>query len=473
MCGIAGIARLNAPPERETVERMTAALIHRGPDATGVHAGPDVALGSRRLAILDLSEEGRQPFTSDDGRLTLVHNGEIYNYRELRTELAASGRRFRSGTDTEVVLRAFEEWGADCVSRFNGMWAFAIWDSERRELFASRDRMGVKPFYYRVDGERLVFASEPKAFKEDPQTQLRPNGDVVRDYLERGFVEHTNATFFEGISKLPAAHSMTFGAGGLHLRRYWQLAVAEPPAGDPAEQLRSLFLDSVRLRLRSDVTVGTALSGGLDSSAIVGAVDRLRRDDPSASASVGERQATFTVYFDGGGRRLDERPFARAVVDGRDVDPHWISFTAEDAIEQLPSIVRSQDEPFASTSMIAQWFVMREARRTGVTVMLDGQGGDEVLAGYPVYFGYRFADLACRGQFRELAAEVGAYRNLHGAGVGTIGSALARTQVAAPNACGRDRIARSCRSAWRVTDAALGEPRVSRSPSLAAAPDPD
>jgi asparagine synthase (glutamine-hydrolysing) len=424
VCGICGIVRLDAPPEREIVERMTGILVHRGPDAEGVYAAPGVALGSRRLAILDLSDEGAQPFASDDGRFRLVHNGEIYNYRELRTELEGKGRSFRSGTDTEVVLKAYEEWGEACVRRFNGMWAFAIWDSERRELFASRDRAGVKPFYYSVRGDRLAFASEPKAFRADPDTDLRPNPRVVRDYLERGYVEHTDGTFFDGIVKLPAAHSLRFAHGKIELRRYWQLEPGEMPSGDPVEKLRELFLDAVRLRLRSDVTVGTALSGGLDSSAIVCAVDHLRRKEPAAASAVGERQATFTVYFDGG--RLDERPYARAVTDAAAVDAHWISFSAADVIDNLPAIVASQDEPFASTSMIAQWFVMREAARAGVTVMLDGQGGDEVLAGYPYYFGFRFADLLREGHVVELASEIAAYRSLHGAGVFAIGGSLAR-----------------------------------------------
>jgi asparagine synthase (glutamine-hydrolysing) len=427
MCGICGIVQLDAPPERDTVERMAAELESRGPDDSGFFAAPGVALGSRRLAILDRSLDGHQPFASEDGRYQLVHNGEIYNYRELRADLESSGHRFRSGTDTEVLLRAYMQWGAECVTRFNGMWAFAIWDREQQILFASRDRLGIKPLYYALDGRRLAFASEPKAFTVDPGIKLRPNLRVVRDYVERGFVDHSPDTFFAGIVKLPAAHSLTFGAGGLRVRRYWRLEPTEAPAGDPAEHFRALFLDSIKLRLRSDVTVGTALSGGLDSSSIVRAVDHVRRTDPSAATATGERQATFTVYFDGG--RLDERPFARAVTDGIDVDAHWISFSAEEAIENLPAIIRAHDEPFASTSMIAQWFVMREARRAGVTVMLDGQGGDELLAGYPVYAGYRFADLLRTGRLRELKAELAAYRRLQGAGAGAIGGALARPFV--------------------------------------------
>ncbi len=425
MCGICGIVRIGAPPEREVVERMTERLAHRGPDDAGVVGLPGAALGSRRLAIIDLSADGHQPFSTDDGRLHIVHNGEIYNYRELRAELEQRGRRFRSATDTEVVLRAYEEWGDACTSRFNGMWAFAIWDAEKGELFASRDRLGEKPFYYRFSGDRLVFASEPKAFRLDPETHLRPNPRVCRDYLELGYVEHTDETFFDGIVKLPAAHSLRFGRDGLTVGRYWRLEQRELPAADRAEEVRSLFLDAVRLRLRSDVRVGTALSGGLDSSAVVCAVDHLRRTETDSAAAVGEKQATFTAFFEGRGR-LDERPYAQAVVDATAVEPHWVTFTPEEALDALPAIVGAQDEPFASTSMVAQWFVMRAAARAGVKVMLDGQGGDETLAGYPVYAGYRFADLLAERRLRELAAEIASYRGAHGTSGGAIAAGLLR-----------------------------------------------
>src|SRR5207253_606053 len=319
MCGICGIVAPGRPPETETVERMAAELDHRGPDGPGSFAAEGVALGFRRLAIIDLSDAGDQPFASDDGTLQLVHNGEVYNYRELRRELEAHGHRFRSATDTEVILAAYREWGERCVERFNGMWAFALWDGPRRRLFASRDRFGVKPFYYRLDGDRLAFASEPRAFRADPRPRLEPNPRAVREYLEQAYLDHTEETFFAGVRKLPPAHALVF----------------------------------------------------------------------------------------------DERPYAEAVVGRTRAEPHWISFSDEDLVADLPRIVEAQGEPFGSTSICAGWYVMREAKRSGLTVMLDGQGGDEVLAGYRAHLGHRLADLLAQGRLTELRAELAGFSAEH------------------------------------------------------------
>jgi asparagine synthase (glutamine-hydrolysing) len=422
MCGICGIVALGRPPEQDTVAAMAAALDHRGPDGDGAFGGDGVALGFRRLAIIDLSEAGMQPFASDDGALRLLHNGEVYNYRELRRELEARGRRFRSATDTEVILRAYEEWGEQCVERFNGMWAIALWDGRRRRLFCSRDRFGVKPFYYRWDGGRFTFASELKAFRA--AGPLEPHLPAVRDYLEQGYVDHNDETFFAGIRKLAPAHSLVLDENGLRVDRYWSLEPNGEPAADAAEHVRELFLDAVRLRLRSDVAVGTCLSGGIDSSAIVCAVDHLLRTEAENARPVGDRQRTFTAYFEE--RGFDERPYAEAVVDRTRSQPHWVTFDSAELVDVLPAIVRAQDEPFGSSSIVAQWFVMRAAKDAGLTVMLDGQGADETLAGYHGYFGPFFADLLRGGRLRELGAELRAYRSVHGAGVGTTAVALAR-----------------------------------------------
>src|ERR671936_783439 len=206
MCGICGVVALGRPPEAETVERMAAELDHRGPDGPGSYNADGVALGFRRLAIIDLSDAGDQPFASEDGALQLVHNGEVYNYRELRRELEAEGHRFRSATDTEVILAAYREWGERCVERFNGMWAFALWDEERRTLFCSRDRLGVKPLYYRLDGPRFSFASEPWLLRGDAP---RPNLHAVRDYLAQGYLDDGDETFFAGVQRVPPEHSLT------------------------------------------------------------------------------------------------------------------------------------------------------------------------------------------------------------------------------------------------------------------------
>jgi asparagine synthase (glutamine-hydrolysing) len=422
MCGMCGVIRFGHPPERQTAERMAELIAHRGPDGAGTFEDErGVAFGHRRLAIIDLSDAGLQPFASQDGALQLLHNGEVYNYRELRTELESLGHSFRSATDTEVVLEAYRRWGDDCVRRFNGMWSFALWDGHRERLFCSRDRFGVKPFYYRAQDGRFVFASELKAFRADPECRLEPNLHAVRDYVEQGYVDHLPGTFFAGVEKLPPAHSLVFDRNGVQLVRYWALEPHDAPV-DVDEAVRELLLDSVRLRLRSDVPIGTALSGGLDSSAIACSIDHLLRSGRQQPDQVGVHQRTFTVFFPDAG--YDERPFAEAVVDRIGAEPHRISFTDQDLIDVLPSVVESQDEPFGSSSIVAQWFVMREAKRAGMKVMLDGQGGDETLLGYPTTFGYRFADLLAGGELRRLKEEVTAYRRLHGASTAAVAVAV-------------------------------------------------
>ena len=395
MCGLAGMVDFDQPPERQVVERWLDDLAHRGPDGRGVFVDDAACLGHLRLAIIDLSDAGLQPMA--DGELQLLHNGEIYNYVELREELATKGHRFRTATDSEVILAAYREWGERCVERFNGMWAFCIWDARRQTLFCSRDRLGVKPFYYRVDGARLSFASEPWPLRRG-ETNLR----AVHDYLEQGYLDEGDETFFTGVFRLPPAHSLTFGAEGLRLRRYWSLEPGKPPA-DAVETVRETVLDAVRLQLRSDVPVGTCLSGGIDSSSIAVAVAHLGH----------EHQKTVTAYFEDAG--FDERPFARAVVDQIGAEPHWVTFDAAQLASDLPSIVQAQGEPFGSTSICAGWYVMRAAREAGLTVMLDGQGGDEIFAGYRASFGYRLADMIRSGRVVDAAGELRAFAGRHGA----------------------------------------------------------
>ena len=394
MCGLCGVVELSRPPARQDVAEMMAALAHRGPDGSGVYADDGVCLGHLRLAILDLSDAGLQPMK--DGELQLLHNGEIYNYLELREELRAHGHRFSTGTDSEVILAAYREWGDRCVERFNGMWAFVIWDASRRTLFCSRDRLGIKPFYYRLDGDRFAFASEAW-----PLARGRANPGPVRAYLEQGYLDQGEETFFEGVVRLAPAHSLTFGPDGLRRWRYWALEPQDAPA-DPVASVRETFLDAVRLQLRSDVPVGTCLSGGVDSSSIAVAVAHHGHD----------HQKTVTAYFDEPG--YDERPFARAVVDRTGAEAHWVTFGAGDLVNDLPAIVEAQGEPFGSTSICASWYVMREARRAGLTVMLDGQGGDEILAGYRASFGYRLSDLLRAGHVGEATRELRAFASLHG-----------------------------------------------------------
>jgi asparagine synthase (glutamine-hydrolysing) len=405
MCGITGILdKVGAPAgrSRAEVERMTSLLRHRGPDGVGVWHDDVIALGHTRLSIIDLSQAGRQPMHDASGRWTLIYNGEVYNYRELRDALRDRGHVFRSSTDTEVVLAALIEWGENALTRFNGMWSLALWDRMRQRLFVARDRVGKKPFYYTTlpDG-RLAFASEIT-----PLLRLGKAAAVDRqaafDFLTQGTYGHlAERTFFERIRQLPAAHYAWVTPGGaVEPHRYWDLPIVGGRDRIPYDdqfraRFRELMLDAVRLRLRSDVPVGATLSGGLDSSTIVLAVDRLTDGAPLH---------LFTSLYPGTSH--DETPFFDAVVRRmRQPVIHRAQPDPERWREDLLAVLDHQEEPFGDTSILAHYTLMREARDHHVPVILSGQGGDELLLGYPsmvtAYLGARLArgDAAA---FREL-----------------------------------------------------------------------
>jgi asparagine synthase (glutamine-hydrolysing) len=367
-----------------------------------------VALGSRRLRILDLSDAGRQPLENEDGSNWLVYNGEIYNYRELRDELLDLGHRFRSETDTEVIVHAYEEWGDSCLDRFNGMFAFALWDEARRRLFCARDRVGVKPLYYTRHGSALLLASEIKALLVALPATPSPDESTIADYIALDHVDHSERTFFSGIRQLGAGHVLTADVDGLSVGRWWEPGPGEGGEvrrADADEQFRELFDDAVRLRLRSDVPVGSCLSGGLDSSSVVCTVNGLLgRDDARA---VGATQKTFSAVFPS--EPFDESRYIDAVAAVANVEQHRVAVQGDALLTQARRVLAAQDEPFGSTSIIAQWHVMALARSGDVTVLLDGQGGDELLAGYHNLIGYRIADLLRRGRVGAAARETLAY----------------------------------------------------------------
>ena len=386
MCGIAGQFVLNGEEaDADLVAAMAERLRHRGPDGEGTYFSGPVGLAHRRLAIIDLSDEGRQPMANEDGSLWIVFNGEVYNYLELREDLRALGHRFATATDTEVVLHAYEEWGRDCLHRFNGMWAFAIWDNRRRELFCARDRLGVKPLYYTLAGGSFLFASEIKALLAHPAVGRKPNDRMLATFLAWGVADHTGETMYDGIFQLPPAHSIVVSAEGAgEPERYWDLVMNAAPGGADddaaAGRVRDLLTDAVRLRLRSDVPVGTCLSGGIDSSTITFLInDLLRAERPE---SVGDRQKTFSVCFDD--PRFDESRHIDTVVAATEVASHRITPDTEGLWEDIGRLLYMQDEPFASLSIYAQYCVMRLASDE-VKVVLDGQGADEQLAGYIAY----------------------------------------------------------------------------------------
>jgi len=440
MCAIAGLYDVAGQAvEPSVLERMVCLQAHRGPDGEGyvlldaqgleqpvalkgrltdaLGASPrryTIALGHRRLAIVDLSPLGHQPMATEDGRCWVTYNGEIYNYVELREELRGKGHRFRSASDTEVLLAAYREWGEACVTRFNGMFAFAIWDGDRRRLFCARDRLGVKPFYYAWDGVRFAFASEIKGLLP-VIGRPSPNQRAVFDYLEGACLDHSEDTFFEGIRQLPPAHTLTVETQ-ITVRRYWDFPTPGSSAlsmRDAAERFRHLFRDAVRLRLRSDVPIGTCLSGGLDSSSIVCVANDLMFVEHAVPRElIGERQKTFSSCFED--PAYDERQFIQPVVERTGAEAHYTFPDPKELAESVSRLVWQQDEPFGSTSIFAQWNVMRLAAQHGVKVLLDGQGADELLAGYHGFFGAFFADLAARKRWLGLLRELAAYRRLHG-----------------------------------------------------------
>ncbi len=422
MCGICGV--FDVQHRLAPVVAMNKVQAHRGPDDEGylfvdaatrtwqLAAGADTAgdlalppvaavdstggnlvLGSRRLAILDLSPAGHMPMSYADGRCWVVFNGEIYNYRELRRQLQGCGYTFRSDSDTEVILAAYLQWGVDCLAHFNGMFAFALWDGERNSLFCARDRFGVKPFYYcRQDGF-FAFASEIKALLQHPAVPCSANEGIIYDYLARGLSDHSEETFFAGILSLPPGHFvlLDLADGALRLQRWWDVAVNDSFETVDAQhsdrvyaEFADLLEDAVRLRLRSDVPVGSALSGGLDSSSIVVLANRLLLEEQVIPRHlVGEHQQTFTAR--NVEANIDEHFYSNLIVQRTGAQEHLVYPKAESLWNELAQFVWHQDEPVNSTSQYAQWCVMRLAKQNGVTVLLDGQGGDEILAGYTAY----------------------------------------------------------------------------------------
>jgi asparagine synthase (glutamine-hydrolysing) len=411
MCGIAGAVdlRRGLDSAERLVAEMTEVQAHRGPDGGGLLVDGDVVLGHRRLAILDLTDAGRQPMASSDGALWITYNGEVYNYLELADELRARGHAFHTACDTEVLLHAYAEWGEGSLQHLNGMFAFALWDRRRGRLFCARDRFGVKPLYYAVADGRFRFASEIKALLLDPAVPRRPNEPRVLDFLVHGLADHTGETMFEGIHQLEPGHWLTVDAasGAVRTERWYEPLPAELGA-DPVAAVRERLLDSVALRLRSDVPVGTCLSGGLDSSSVVTITGLLRRD-----AGVDVPDSFTARCLD---PRLDESRYVEQVVAASGARNHTVLPDDEDVVGSLDLMLWHMDEPFHGPSVYGHWKVMELARRSGVTVLLDGQGGDEVFGGYHYMYPSYFLSLLRRGEAGTALAELRSRARVHGVG---------------------------------------------------------
>ena len=385
MCGITGWANLDprTPPltgGEELLRSMCDRMTHRGPDSEGYLIDEGIALGMRRLAIIDLLT-GEQPTFNEDHSVAVVLNGEIYNYRELRADLEKRGHTFRSASDTEILPHLYEEYGREMVQHLNGMFAFALWDDKRKRLFIARDRFGEKPLYWGVFDRALLFASEPKVLLAHPAVRPNLNLTALRQYLSFDYVP-APLSIYEGISKLPAAHALTLENGQVKVERYWQLSYETrtpvPSVPEAAEQLRELLADSVRMRLVSDVPLGVLLSGGIDSSVVAALAVR---------AST-ETVKTFSISF--AEASFDESQYARAVAKFLGTDHHEERFSASLAANLVSEIGSWMDEPISDPSVVPTFLLSRFTRKH-VTVALGGDGGDELFAGYPMYFGHFMA----------------------------------------------------------------------------------
>ncbi len=429
MCGIAGIiVRSNAPPRN--LAYALALMAHRGPDGEGQWSeaveGASITLGHRRLSIIDLSDAASQPMADVSDRYRLTFNGEIYNYIELRAELQQSGARFATQSDSEVILEAYKQWGVDCLHKFNGMFAFAIYDRKEHSLFAARDRYGEKPFLYSLRPDFFAFASEYKALLRTPG--ISRNYDELR--LTRAAcnpstgLDADRQTVFDDIQQLLPGEALEISlhAGEPKIWRYYapqfssQRQFARPQ--DLFAEFRELLIDAVRLRMRSDVPVGSCLSGGLDSSAIVCIARRLLGADADYH--------TFTGQFPG--TSADEYHFAKIVIDSERVSSHLVEPTVDRLIDELPQFIWHNELPVGGSSQFAQWCVFNLAKQHGVTVLLDGQGSDELLGGYETYFAQYVASLRETGDAERLALELPQIRQRY------------PTALASPSRGWRDRL---------------------------------
>ena len=409
MCGIAGVVGGNVDARRVALERLADHLLHRGPDGRGLHLDDHVDLAHTRLAVLDPTVRASQPMVDQSSGCVLVFNGEIYNFKELRVELEGRGRSFRSTGDTEVLLQAYLEWGDGCFERLNGMFALGLWDPRIQTLLLARDRYGEKPLHLHRSSGSLWFSSEAGALVLAGIARPTVDRRSVWRYLAFGDLGHPVDTCFQGIEQLPAGYAARVAPDGSIVRR-WAWAPPLPDAvskgrwtGEDDERLRELFLDAVRIRMRSDVPIGTSLSGGLDSSAVVAAMRAL---EPAADLHA------FTASFPG--TDADELPLARAVAQRLEVTIHPVPLGPGDLLTDLDAMARANDQPVEAASQYAQFAVMRQASRDGVTVLLDGQGADETWGGYEKYLSMDVADSWLTGRFSAGAAKVRARREITG-----------------------------------------------------------
>lgn len=385
MCGIAGIfdPQKISPDDIDLVKQMNTVQKHRGPDDEGLYISDTCVLGHRRLSIIDLSANGHQPFSSDCGRYQMTYNGEIYNYIELRAELENLGWNFRTHTDTEVLLKMYQHYGKDCLSKLNGMFAFAVYDTRQQQLFLARDRVGIKPLYYVRDGNRIYFASEIKALRLIPGLDTSLNNQSLFDYLVFNRTDIYDETFHKAVRRLPKGHWAEFRPENSEISPWWDAGkFAQTPNSDSLPEIitniRKIMVSAVELRMRSDVPVGSCLSGGLDSSILVGLLYEHKM--------AGKGYPTFTISFPN--TAVDETRYVQALNRKYRFDNHVTRPNADEALEQLARMTYAADEPTTGPSFYAQYRLAQSVRQNGITVLLDGQGGDESFAGYQYFHGF-------------------------------------------------------------------------------------
>ena len=407
MCGLAGVIALNGGRvDPIAVKRMADSLRHRGPDDEGILVQGAVGFGFRRLAILDLSPSGHQPMVSQDGRYVLVYNGEIYNYIELRRELQAQGYQFRSSGDTEVLLNAYDAWGTDCLHKFNGMWAFLIYDTHKKIIFGSRDRFGIKPLYRYRARNLVLFASEIKAILSSGHYCEGTNWNVASRFLVEGRLDTTDETFFDGITRVPARSAFELDLHGNYKEwKYWSLS--DLPAiecKDPPAEFAELFEDAVRLRMRSDVPVGVLLSGGLDSTSIICSMSKLKK------TINGDATPLWAISYMA--HEFDESTYIRDTLTQTDADLVPIEIKPTEMIARLAKFLWHHDEPVHTMTAMIGYELLALASRNGVKVILSGQGADETIAGYPGYFPDYWKTILHFEGFSALKREIEAYTQI-------------------------------------------------------------
>ncbi|MFA6254807.1 MAG: asparagine synthase (glutamine-hydrolyzing) [Patescibacteria group bacterium] len=386
MCGIAGYLKFNNSTDfdQEHLAKMLKTIEYRGPNDQGIFIDKKIGLGHRRLSILDLSSAGHQPMFDSEKSLAIIYNGEVFNYLEIREELKNKGYKFQTETDTEVIIYSYKEWGQDCVKRFNGMWSFVIWDKQKEELFASRDRFGIKPFFYQKTDDYFIFGSEIKTILAVSPLPKKINYKQLYNFIDRNMSYGCSETIFENINELPPGHSLKITGNKMTFDQYWQLDLEKIKTKydytKPEKTFRELLIDAVKLRLRSDVPVGVCLSGGIDSTVITGIITKI----------LGQKIDTFSSVYDQ--PDYNEKKFIEIANNYYGTTAHYLKPDPNKLFEITEKIVKHHDLPVRMPSTFSHWHVM-ECAAQKVIVTLDGQGADEILGGYPAYYPFYLADL--------------------------------------------------------------------------------